>query len=352
MTADVLDTDLVGMHGDVVPAYSAWEWLSRLFVRFLGPQNDAEPSLSTPELMEEFRDWTVERTTPPAPSDPDVTPVEAPSFPISQALYDNAFRTDLREVLGLDREVVLAYDVSVHQGAVDHRAFREAGYTMGICKATEGGSTSSGKGFLDKRFKENWAAMEREGLIRTAYHFARVSRKASDGGKGIGHDAENEALWFLDAYGDEVKPGMLPPVLDIEWDRKATAANITADEVLEFCVAFVETVKSSLGVTPIVYTGPNFWRYRLKRSLKLAKCPLWIVAGYTNRFEVSKKKEIEGWDWFLHQHTNKAKRPDGGKGGIDANYFRGSLADLRRMAGIPDNAAPNGRFTPPDARVA
>jgi len=305
MTADVLDTDLVGMHGDVVPAYSAWEWLSRLFVRFLGPQNDAEPSLSTPELMEEFRDWTVERTTPPAPSDPDVTPVEAPSFPI-----------------------------------------------MGICKATEGGSTSSGKGFLDKRFKENWAAMEREGLIRTAYHFARVSRKASDGGKGIGHDAENEALWFLDAYGDEVKPGMLPPVLDIEWDRKATAANITADEVLEFCVAFVETVKSRLGVTPIVYTGPNFWRYRLKRSLKLAKCPLWIVAGYTNRFEVSKKKEIEGWDWFLHQHTNKAKRPDGGKGGIDANYFRGSLADLRRMAGIPDNAAPHGRFTPPDARVA
>ena len=160
MTTTVLDTGLVGMHGDVVPAYSAWEWLSRLFVRFLGPQNDGEPSLSTQELMEEFRDWTVERTTPPAPSDPDVTPVEAPSFPISQALYDNAFRTDLKSVLGLDREVVLAYDVSVHQGAVDHRAFREAGYTMGICKATEGGSASSGKGFLDKRFKENWAEME------------------------------------------------------------------------------------------------------------------------------------------------------------------------------------------------
>jgi hypothetical protein len=72
--------------------------------------------------------------------------------------------------------------------------------------------------------------------------------------------------------------------------------------------------------------------------MQLSKCPLWIVTGYANNFEVTKKKEIPGWDWFLHQHTNKAKRPDAPGKGVDANYFRGSLRDLRAMAGISEHA--------------
>lgn len=337
MTADVI-VPASDMHGDVVPAFSLGEMLARLATGWLGARRDGAPSLSCSDLFTDFARWTNPRVQPNDETPVEPIPITGPK--IATALHRNAFREDLRETLGLDEEVVLAYDVSHHQGPVDHRLFREAGYTMGIAKATEGGRDKRGNGFVDKRFADNWKAMEEEGLIRTAYHFARVSEKTSDGYTGFERDAVNEALWFLEHYGSEIRPGMLPPVLDIEWDKRASKAGVTADEVVAFCVAFVQTIRDKLGVWPIVYTGPNFWRYRLKRTLSLAKCPLWIVTGYGNNFQVTAKKEIPGWDWFMHQHTNKAKRPDAPGKGVDANFFRGSLAELRAMARIPEDAQP------------
>jgi GH25 family lysozyme M1 (1,4-beta-N-acetylmuramidase) len=338
MTADALFAESTGMHGDIVPAFSLGETLARLATRWLGARRDASPSRTCPDLFDDFRQWTnpVVRPTDDTP----VEPIRVAGPKIPGALYRNAFRKDLRATLALETEVVLAYDVSSHQGPVDHGLFRKAGYTVGIAKATEGGRDARGRGFVDKRFAENWRAMESEGLIRTAYHFARVSEKSSDGYRGFERDAVNEAEWFLHHYGDAIKAGMLPPVLDIEWDKKATEAGVTAEEVVAFCIAFVQTVRDKLGVWPIIYTGPNFWRYRLNRTLSLSKCPLWIVTGYGNNFQVESKKEIEGWDWFMHQHTNRAKRPDADGKGVDANYFRGSLADLRAMASIPQTAEP------------
>jgi len=338
MTADVLPADPTVMHGDVVPAFSVSETLARLVNRWLGAARDGSPSRSCPDLFQDFNLWTnpLLKSTDETP----VEPIKLDGPKINSALHRNAFRTDLRETLGLEDEVVLGYDVSTHQGPVDHAAFREAGYTIGIAKATEGGRDKRGRGFADKRFAENWESMRKEGMIRTAYHFARVSEKTSDGYRGFERDAVNEAEWFLENYGQKILPGMLPPVLDIEWDKRATEAGVTADEVVAFCIAFVQTIRDKLGVWPIVYTGPNFWRYRLHRTLSLSKCPLWIVTGYGNNFEVADKKEIDGWDWFLHQHTNKAKRPDAPGKGVDANFFRGGLAQMRAMASIPETAQP------------
>ena len=330
------------MHGDVVPTHSLGEWLARLAVGWWsGAASDGTPSRACDDLLEEFRDWTNPKLPPT--EDTPVEPLPLDSGPrIPSALFDNAFRSDLRETLGLDKEVVLAYDISKHNGNVDHAAFRDAGYTMGIAKATEGGRDKRGDGYADPKFAQNWKAMKEAGMIRTAYHFARVSEKTSDGYRGFERDGVNEAEWFLDNYGREILPGMLPPVLDIEWDKRATRAGVRGDEIIAFSVAFVQQIRDVLGVWPIVYTGPNFWKFRLKRTLRLSKCPLWIVTGYGNNFKVNRKKEIDGWDWFLHQHTNRAPRPDRkpGKGGVDANFFRGSLADIRAMASIPENAQP------------
>jgi len=340
--ADELEPAVL-MHGDDVP-FSLGEWLSQLLAQFLGAANNGTPSRSYSDLAEDFRKWTNEpkvepKPTPEPESDPEsifkppsAPPVVVPDkkiVTIPQVLHDVAFR---------DVDTVLGYDVSHHQGSVDHVKFREAGYSIGICKATEGGVDKKGNGYVDPRFHENWKALKEAGLIHTAYHFARVSEKTSDGFKGIERDAVNEAKWFLMNYGDKIAPGMLPPVLDIEWDKRANAAGIKADDVLAFCIAFVQAVRDKLGVWPIVYTGPNFWRYKLKRSLALSKCPLWIVTSYKDNHIVTPKKEIPGWDWFMHQHSNSAKRPDDPKRGVDENYFRGPMADLRAMASIPEDA--------------
>lgn len=326
------------MHGDETPTYGVADWFSRvLLVALAWRLAPACRGLPFDEMVGRYRadanpqPWSGDET----PTDPvTVKPQEIPAV-----LHGNAFRKDLKETLGLDREAVLGYDVSAHQGLVDHASFRDAGYMIGIAKATEGGG-HAGKGYVDKRFAENWLALEREGLVRTCYHFARASERSSAGSKGFEKDGENEALWLLEHYGSTVKPGMLPPVLDIEWDKRASAAKVRATDVEEFCVAFVNTVHVKLGVWPLVYTGPNFWKYRLRKSMALSDCPLWLVTGYPNTFEPSKKKQIPGWDWFLHQHTNKAKRPDVPGRTVDANYFRGSPADLRAMAGISEDAVP------------
>jgi len=319
MEAEIRDD----MHGDKVPVFSFMELVTRFLALFWSSASEEKPKgKATQDLHRENREWC----NPPA-QDPEP---EEDVVRLHPKLWDNAFT---------ERDVVLGYDVSSHQGPVDHEKFDD--YPFVIIKATEGGKSKDGEGFVDPRFEENKRKLLAAGKIWSAYHFARVSHKSFAGEEGIEADARNEAEWFLDHYGRKIEPGMLPPVLDIEWDKRATAAGVTSKKVVRFCEVFVEYIKDELGVWPIVYTGPNFWRFRLRKTLSLSQCPLWIVSGYTNKHE-EPAKEIPGWDWVIHQHTNKEPRPDGKppgtSGRMDANFFRGSMADLRAMAYIPENA--------------
>jgi len=313
------------MHGDR-NVFDFWDLITRLLAFFSSRQSEEDPKgKPTPDLHEENRKWANTSRTEPSPDEP-----EEPAVRLHPKLWDNAFD---------ERVKVLGYDVSSHQGPIDHEKY--VNYPFVLIKATEGGKDKNGDGFVDPRFQENKEKAIAAGKIWSAYHFARVSHKSFAGEEGIEKDAINEAEWFLDHYGREIKPGMLPPVLDIEWDNRARSAGVTAQEVLQFCKVFVEHIKEQLGVWPIVYTGPNFWKYRLAKSLALSQCPLWIVSGYPN-LPAEPDREIPGWDWVIHQYTNEETRPDGKPAGtsgeVDANYFRGSMADLRAMASIPENA--------------
>jgi len=311
------------MHGDRVPVLSFADLVARILGFFSNDKPDGPPKgKATQDLHKENAEWTNKSDAPKVPR---LAPVC-----LTPKLWDTAFG---------EHDNILGYDVAKHQGPVDHEKMVD--YPFVFLKATEGGKDKEGNGYVDPRFQENKAKVIASGKIWSAYHFARVSLKNSDGKKGFAEDGRNEAEWFLDHYGRKIEPGMLPPVLDIEWDKRADKAGVKAKDVVVFCEAFVQHIKDELGVWPIVYTGPNFWKYKLAKTMTLSMCPLWIVAGYKGITD-EPSKEIPGWDWVIHQHSNSTPRPDGKppgtSGHMDANYFRGSMADLRAMASIPENA--------------
>ncbi len=320
--------DPTRMHGDSVGVHSLAELL-RFGADFFRSDRPADPALGHAfrALMQEYVEWCQRQN-----SGTDVVGRPKPPV-ISAALHRSAF-AEYKRVLGVD--------IATHQGNFDFDEYDDTPFV--IIKATEGGRDSDGNGYRDPRFhdsekygKGNRTKAIEAGKIWSAYHFARVSRRTSSGATGIEKDGINEAQWLLDNYGREVLPGMLPPCLDIEWDKRATKAKITSHEIIAFCEAFVGTIKDELGIWPMVYTGPNFWKFRLRKTLVLSQCPLWMVSGYTGR-HARPRKGIEGWDWVIHQYTNKRRRPDKAGSGVDGNYFRGKMAELRAMASIPENA--------------
>lgn len=203
-------------------------------------------------------------------------------------------------------------DVSQHQGSFNWKAAKADGHAFAFVKASEG------VGFRDPQFTRNWNEAAATGLLVGAYHFARVSYVGTD----IAEDARREAAWFVAQIGEQA--GRLPPVLDIEWDKKANA--IPAADVVRWAKAFLLEVLETTGRTPIVYTGPSFWRYRLAKTSELLNYPLWTASWTAG----SKPKAIPGWPWTFWQYTNKL--PCAGKL-VDGDRFGGTHIELEELAG-------------------
>ena len=204
-------------------------------------------------------------------------------------------------------------DVSQHQGSFDWKQVPKQGHVFAFVKASEG------VGFRDPQFTRNWEESAAVGLLVGAYHFARVSRVLGS----VEEDAKREAGWFARQIGDVSR--RLPPVLDLEWDSRAK--DIKPEETIRWAKAFLAELTKLTGRTPIVYTGPSFWRYKLVKSLDLAAYPLW-EANYTS---AAKPKAIPGWPWTFWQWTSTHPI---GKQKIDANRYGGSMADLEMLAGV------------------
>lgn len=217
--------------------------------------------------------------------------------------------------------MINGYDVSKHQGAVQHSAFVRAGHEFVFVKATEG------VGYRDRRFRENTIEAHRQGLLVGAYHFARVSAKQRPGetkGRALIRDAQAEADWHvsqLEIRFDLRIPFDLPSVLDIEWDKRV-APDIGARDLVEWCQVWLDRVHRKTGKRPIVYTGPSFWRYKLGKSLALAEYPLW-QADYRKT-----RRTIPGWEPAFWQFTGSGQRPDVPTKRVDLNRFLGSRTAL------------------------
>ena len=223
----------------------------------------------------------------------------------------------------------IGIDVSYYQEKVNWTAVKNAGYDFAFIKCSEG------VGYRDPEFIKNWTAAREAGLLVGAYHFARVSKKTT-----IEADAKEEAQWFASQILAQPHDVMLPPVLDIEWDKKADKI-IKGAEVVQWCQIFCKHVREIVGRTPAIYTGSNFWRYRLLKTQSLATYPLWQV-HYTPK---TAPKAIPYWKWTFWQWSYPQPLPGSGKTKVDANRFNGSWDDLKALA--HGNAEPSHPETLP-----
>jgi lysozyme len=223
----------------------------------------------------------------------------------------------------------IGIDVAKYQGDVNWPVVKQAGYDFAFVKATEG------VGYIDPKFERNWDKAQDAGLLVGAYHFARVSKSPT-----LEEDARREANWFAATIGD--LEGRLPPVLDIEWDKRADSV-IKPAEVIAWCLTFLSELSTRTLRMPIVYTGPSFWKYRLQSTALLNIYPLW-EANYTS---ASQPKKMAAWPkWTFWQWTSKEPLPGAARTNVDGNRFNGTLDELKKLTGVVELVK-----APPDAET-
>jgi GH25 family lysozyme M1 (1,4-beta-N-acetylmuramidase)/uncharacterized protein YraI len=191
-------------------------------------------------------------------------------------------------------------DVSHWQGTIDWARVRGAGKTFAFAKATEG------IGWKDDAYDRNKAGALAQGLMFGAYHFARPGS----------NDPVREADWFVDTAG--IQHGMLIPALDLEVTGGLGPTALTA-----WVKAWLGRVYERLGVRPMIYTSPSFWRNALGDSRWFADngyAILWVAHWGVSSPSVP-GSNWGGRSWTFWQYTSDGSVP-GIAGRVDLNRYR------------------------------
>jgi lysozyme len=218
-------------------------------------------------------------------------------------------------------DALFGVDVSHYDGAgVRFDIMRDQNVRFVYAKATQG------VGFKDGQFAEYWAALgalpAEKKLWRGAYHFLSSS-----------DDAVAQAdsfVNFLDQNGG-LKPGDLPPVLDLEWDIATKNGpdrwqQHDPDKIIEMVLAWLGRVKERTQKVPIVYTARSWWHDRgipeEKFSL-LKDYKIWI-ADYSSSSRAVETPGVPNNSAFnLWQFSEAALLSTGYGGKLDANVYFG-----------------------------
>jgi lysozyme len=198
-------------------------------------------------------------------------------------------------------------DVSHHQKHVNWHEVKNAGYSFGIAKASEG---------LDKHstFDRNWANMKKVTIIRGAYHYAL-----------FGMPAVEQADFFYQTV--QPAQGDLWLFVDLEYkDNEAYFdGGAKPEDTREWIRRFTSRIQELSGQPAIIYTGPNFWKAkdRVGNPVINFGCPLWI-----SEYGVASPKVPRAWPtWTFWQYA--IGQAAGVRGHCDLDYFNGSLNDLQ-----------------------
>ncbi|MGE0870569.1 MAG: glycoside hydrolase family 25 protein [Kofleriaceae bacterium] len=196
-------------------------------------------------------------------------------------------------------DTVAGIDVSYHQDRVDWARVRRAGIRFAFIRVSDGAT------FVDPRFAQHWIEAEYAHVLRGAYQYFRPAE-----------DPIAQADLMIAALARD--RGELPPAIDVEETGGKRPAQVAAA-----VRAWVDRVRAKLGVEPIVYVSPEFWRDRVG-SADLSKLPLWIAHYDTDCPRVPKP-----WvHWTFWQHTKTGRVP-GIRGNVDLDVFAGTLDELR-----------------------
>lgn len=208
-------------------------------------------------------------------------------------------------------------DLSHHQGSVDMSALRRGGADFVILKATQGTT------MVDATFAPRLAAARAAGLLVGAYHFA-------GGGNPVA-----EADYFL-AHVDH-RAG---EVLVLDWE----IAHADPDS---WVAAFVQRVKDSVGVPPMVYMNSSTARSISWAKTRATNAGLWVAQYGTNTGVKQSPPSVGAWGSFAEWQYSSRGGFSGVIGQIDVNEFYGDAAAWQRYGGL--NAASSPPVAPAPA---
>jgi lysozyme len=162
--------------------------------------------------------------------------------------------------------------------------------------------STQGSGFKDPKFVKNWSEAKKHNIVRGAYHFFQPGVSAE---KQFENFRRNVIL----------KPGDLPPVLDVELKE------CNVDEINKW----LQLAENHYKVKPILYTEHIFFKVLLENRVS-NKYPLWIYVD--EDFKV--RPSYDNYDCVLWQcsHTGKV---NGIQGDVDLDMFIGSSADFKNL---------------------
>jgi GH25 family lysozyme M1 (1,4-beta-N-acetylmuramidase) len=207
---------------------------------------------------------------------------------------------------------VRGVDVSVYQSNIDWNAVAASGVRFAIIRV------SDGTGNFDSQFNNNWNGAKAHGVMRSAYQFFRSNE-----------DPVAQANLLI-AHVGSLGAGDLPPVIDVETTDGQSPGTIAAR-----VHTWLDTVQAALGVRPIVYTGPYFWRDQVGGANETAS-PLFVAHYGTDCPFVP-----PAWtSWTFHQFTSTGAVP-GIPANVDLDVFNGTEAQLEALAhgGSPSTPA-------------
>lgn len=236
---------------------------------------------------------------------PPVVPPPASAVPASPSVIRPDFGdSDPVDFVGRKpaRFAVHGIDAARFQDPADWPAARAAGVNFAFLKATEGGD------LLDPMFGDHWRGAIRAGIPTGAYHFYYFCTPA-----------EVQARWFI--RNVPKVPGMLPPVLDLEWNPFSPTCTLRPDGAVVRREAriFLAALEAHYGQRPIIYTTPGFFSDTGIGKLRAAE--FWLRSTAKPLAEA-----FPGQRWRFWQYSSTGLVP-GFVNEVDLNLFNGSARD-------------------------
>jgi GH25 family lysozyme M1 (1,4-beta-N-acetylmuramidase) len=219
-------------------------------------------------------------------------------------------------------------DVSKWQDAIDWEQAADFGIRFVVIRSTKGGA------YVDPWFATNEAGADANGVVVGAYHRATPS------------DAPNDAFKEANHYLEVARnaPGDVIPALDIE-----ETGGLDDPALIAWVRTWVMRVHDRLGVKPMIYTSPNFWRTNMGDTTWFAEhgYPLWI-ANWDVPFpqQIAENWAGHGWTYWQWDVTGPGSVP-GVSTDIDRDRFAGTDLTDGTIASLTVTPATGGTIAGP-----
>lgn len=181
------------------------------------------------------------------------------------------------------------------------------------CKATQGAS------YKDPEFNNYWQHLKPTDLKRGAYHFLTAT-----------DSAQSQADNFLSLGIDFSKPGVLPPVLDVEDQVPASLnANITKNKTafIQLVTDWINIVEKATGRKVMIYSYKTFFNEYLNGH-SWPNNPLWL-SSFQSKEPGLPKGYTSYQFWQYSQDGTVTGHVHGGSQDLD--YFNGDINALNKL---------------------